>query len=84
MWPAVDRLAFRSARISWDQGRQDNALAFILKVQKCVVKRTYKPVLPGFAGQRSLCFLAKLPTQEYDKRKKNYKQSGMVRRGKEQ
>lgn len=32
----------------WDQGKQDSAPAFVLRVQKA-----YKPVLPGFPGQRS-------------------------------
>lgn len=47
----------------FDQDRQDNAPTFMLRVQKCVVQRAYKPVLPDFSGQRLVCLLAKLPTQ---------------------
>ena len=35
----------------------------------CVVQRAYKPVLSGFSGQRSVCFLAKFTTQESEKMK---------------
>lgn len=53
---------------NFDQGRQDNAPAFILRTQKRVVQRVYKPVLLSFSVQRSVCFLAKLPTRESEKR----------------
>lgn len=59
----------------FDQHRQDNTPAFIQRVQQHVVQRAYKPVLPGFSGQRSACFLAKLSTQESEKwgrKKKRY------------
>lgn len=57
---------------SFDQGRQDNVPAFFLRVQKCVVQRAYKRVLPGFSGQMSVCFLAKLPTEKDMKWEKKY------------
>lgn len=67
----IDLLSTRQAfHRYFDQGRQDNAPAFILRAQKRVVQRAYKPVSPGFSGQRSVCFPAKLPTQESEKRKK--------------
>lgn len=40
-----------------------------------------KPVLPGFPGQRSVCFLAKLPTQESMKKKRKEKKVLEMKRG---